>query len=222
MVHDKLIKNIFDENLNYVDNLDYSIYDGLEFKQNPKITLVTCSDSRLDINTIKKDTVNYLFSIRCIGNQFKTAKGSIDYGILHLKTPLLVFLGHTNCGAIKAGISDYSNENESIKNELDYLNLGLKDHGIDLNDNLCVDKLAEVSLDYQISLASLEYKDLIDNGDLMIIGLMLDLNKSYGNEKCKIYLTNINNEKNIDKLKKSSCLKLVNENIVNSRIKRLV
>ena len=45
---------------------------------------------------------NDLFMVRNIGNQMATAEGSVEYGVRHLHTPLLLIIGHAACGAIKA------------------------------------------------------------------------------------------------------------------------
>ncbi|OMH39951.1 carbonic anhydrase [Desulfurobacterium indicum] len=93
--------------------------------QHPIVTMVTCSDARFHPTVFFKDPVDKVFVIRNIGNQLANARGSIDYGVYHLHTPILLILGHTHCGAVKAGLHDYSKETEGIKNELDHLHLPL-------------------------------------------------------------------------------------------------
>jgi carbonic anhydrase len=44
-----------------------------------------------------------LFVVRVAGNVCDTDEiGSIEYGLAHVKTPVLVVLGHTRCGAVTA------------------------------------------------------------------------------------------------------------------------
>ena len=44
-----------------------------------------------------------LFIIRVAGNVCDTDEvGSIEYGLAHVNTPVLVVLGHTQCGAVTA------------------------------------------------------------------------------------------------------------------------
>ena len=59
--------------------------------------------------------------IETIGNQMTSSQGSVDYGILHLHTPVLLNMGHTDCGAIKAFMKGYEKENDAVKCELDNL-----------------------------------------------------------------------------------------------------
>ncbi|RJX34551.1 MAG: carbonic anhydrase [Desulfarculus sp.] len=66
-------------------------------------TVLTCSDSRVPVEIIFDAGVMDLFVVRVAGNVVKTDEaGSIEYGLAHVKTPLLVVLGHTGCGAVEA------------------------------------------------------------------------------------------------------------------------
>jgi carbonic anhydrase len=40
--------------------------------------------------------------IRKIGNQLGSNLGDVEYGVRHLNTPLLVVVGHDDCGAVVA------------------------------------------------------------------------------------------------------------------------
>lgn len=47
-----------------------------------------------------------LFTIRVAGNVIDRHQlGSIEYAVSHLKSPLVVVLGHTHCGAVAATIA---------------------------------------------------------------------------------------------------------------------
>ncbi len=66
-------------------------------------TVITCSDSRVPVEHIFDAGVMDLFVIRVAGNVVDTDEaGSIEYGLAHVHTPLLVVLGHTQCGAVTA------------------------------------------------------------------------------------------------------------------------
>src|SRR5262249_30186505 len=58
-----------------------------------------------------------------IGNQVANAEGSVEYGVHHLHTPVLLILGHTGCGAVKAAMGDYSKESDAIRRELEPLKI---------------------------------------------------------------------------------------------------
>ena len=71
--------------------------------QKPFVTVVTCSDSRVVPEYIFDENIGQIFVIRTAGNIVDTITlGSIEYGVEHLHTPLLVVLGHEKCGAVTA------------------------------------------------------------------------------------------------------------------------
>ena len=66
-------------------------------------TVITCSDSRVPVERLFDAGIMDLFVIRVAGNVVDTDEaGSIEYGLAHVNTPVLVVLGHTQCGAVKA------------------------------------------------------------------------------------------------------------------------
>ncbi|MDR4497260.1 MAG: carbonic anhydrase [Candidatus Scalindua sp.] len=71
--------------------------------QHPFATIIACSDSRVPVEILFDQGVGDLFVIKVAGNVCNTDEiGSIEYGVDHLGTPVLVVLGHTNCGACTA------------------------------------------------------------------------------------------------------------------------
>jgi len=83
--------------------------DGLRRKdladngQHPFASILTCADSRVPAERVFDQGVGDLFVIRVAGNVAGTSEsGTIEYGAEHLKTPLLVVMGHTKCGAVAA------------------------------------------------------------------------------------------------------------------------
>jgi carbonic anhydrase len=66
-------------------------------------TVITCSDSRVPVEHIFDAGIMDIFVIRVAGNVCDTDEvGSIEYGLAHVNTPVLVVLGHTQCGAVTA------------------------------------------------------------------------------------------------------------------------
>lgn len=71
--------------------------------QKPIATILDCSDSRVPVEQIFDQGVGDLFTIRVAGNVADTDEvGSVEYGVGHLGTPVLIVLGHTGCGAVTA------------------------------------------------------------------------------------------------------------------------
>lgn len=66
-------------------------------------TVISCSDSRVPVERIFDAGIMDLFVIRVAGNVVDTNEaGSIEYGLAHVDCPVLVVLGHTQCGAVTA------------------------------------------------------------------------------------------------------------------------
>lgn len=71
--------------------------------QHPFAVVVTCSDSRVSPEIIFDEGIGDLFVIRTAGNLMSDLElGSIEYAVEHLGATLVVVLGHTECGAVKA------------------------------------------------------------------------------------------------------------------------
>jgi carbonic anhydrase len=77
--------------------------------QAPFAVIVGCADSRAGPETLFDQGVGDLFVVRIAGNVVdgagNTVKGSIEYAVAELKSPLIMVLGHSECGAVKAAIS---------------------------------------------------------------------------------------------------------------------
>ena len=74
-------------------------------EQHPFAILLTCSDSRVPPEILFDQGIGDLFVIRVAGNVADSVGlGSIEYGVATFACPLVVVLGHTNCGAVKAAV----------------------------------------------------------------------------------------------------------------------
>ena len=114
----EILNVMFRDNQEFVNNHQKNYFDKFINKQTPKAIIVACSDSRFQTDSILKDSTNELFVIRNIGNQFDTAQGSIEYGVYHLKIPVLIFIGHSNCGAVKAVIQKKEDNNLNLEQDI--------------------------------------------------------------------------------------------------------
>lgn len=74
--------------------------------QTPFTVLVGCSDSRVPPEILFGLGLGELFIVRNAGNTVDlTALGSIEYAVTQLGVPLIVVMGHENCGAVSAALS---------------------------------------------------------------------------------------------------------------------
>lgn len=75
-------------------------------EQHPIVTILGCSDSRVNDPDIYDMPLGKIFSIKTAGEALDyVAIASVEYGIGHLETPLLLVEGHDGCGAVKAAFS---------------------------------------------------------------------------------------------------------------------
>lgn len=76
--------------------------------QRPVAVIVGCSDSRVPPEILFDQGIGDLFVVRVAGNVVEGAgpsvKGSIEYAVAELHVPLIVVLGHSQCGAVKAAL----------------------------------------------------------------------------------------------------------------------
>lgn len=74
-----------------------------EHGQHPFVSMLACSDSRVPVERIFDQGVGDIFVIRVAGNVCAVDEtGTIEYGVGHVGTPLVVVLGHSSCGAVTA------------------------------------------------------------------------------------------------------------------------
>ncbi len=107
-----------------------SLYTDLEKKgQKPKAMIISCCDSRVDVNQIlaanpgdffiHRNVAN-LIPVLNVNNRNNEITSSIDYAVLTLKISRIIILGHSSCGGIDYALKKFSgegnNEGESSLN----------------------------------------------------------------------------------------------------------
>jgi carbonic anhydrase len=74
--------------------------------QEPFAAILCCADSRVDPGWLFACGSGELFQVRSAGNTaFDEAIASLEYAVAVLGTPLVVVLGHSTCGAVKAAMA---------------------------------------------------------------------------------------------------------------------
>jgi len=176
-------------------------FESFRFEQKPYITLVTCADSRVPLNALMPDTSNRVFVIQNIGNQILSTEGSVDYGIFHLKTPILLFLGHSDCGAIKAYLKGFEQETYNIKHELDFLRPTIRETQNVSDFEELHSRIIEKNLDYQVNIAYKKYRELIQKGELTVMAGFYDFKGEFGKGMGDIVIVNVNKIKETSELR---------------------
>lgn len=101
-------------------NLQHRTLEEYEFvkmaaKQNPFAIILGCSDSRVPAELIFDQGIGDLFVIRVAGNIVAPSLvGSIEYAVQQFGTPLVVVMGHSNCGAVTACIEELQAEKRGV------------------------------------------------------------------------------------------------------------
>jgi carbonic anhydrase len=95
--------------------------------QKPFAVILACSDSRVPPEIIFDQGLGNIFVVRNAGNIADSlAMGSIEFAVAHLHAPLVVVVGHSECGAVKSAYADgggceegkYSANLQSILNRI--------------------------------------------------------------------------------------------------------
>jgi len=82
--------------------------------QAPLAAIVACADSRVGPELIFDQGIGDLFVVRVAGNVVADAgpvvKGSLEFAVAELGVKLILVLGHSQCGAVKAAIEHIDNK----------------------------------------------------------------------------------------------------------------
>ena len=159
-------------------------------------TVVACSDSRVPVEAIFDAGVMDLFIVRIAGNVCGVDEcGSIEYGISHVRTPLLVILGHSNCGAVTAATDVFIGNGQEIERNipalLEHIRPAVvrsaKKHKLTehASKGLCPvlkEAIIETAIEenirqsfYELFLASPMACELVKSGQLLALGAFFDI-----------------------------------------------
>lgn len=193
-----VLKNIVQDNQKFVRSRGPAYYSKFQNEQHPRATVVTCADSRMHIHALDGSPDGDLFVVRNIGNQITTAEGSVEYGIHHLHTPLLLIVGHVACGAIKAASGDYSKESGPIRAELDTIQIPKGDGSLNS---------VKLNVNNQVKYAISKFESKVLNGELTVIGAVYDFKNEMGKGQGKLNIVNVNGETEPERLAKLDLMK---------------
>ena len=107
---DQAIQVLRQGNRRYVANKlelrDFSpVGERIASSQKPFAAIITCADSRISPSIVFDIHLGNLFVSRIAGNTVDTGTlGSTEYAVAVLGVKVVVVLGHTNCGAVKAAL----------------------------------------------------------------------------------------------------------------------
>lgn len=93
---------------NQIDAKDFSSGRAARAKaQYPIAAILSCADSRVAPELVFDQGPGDLFVVRVAGNYLSgDSLASLEYAVGVLKVPLIMVLGHTECGAVKATVAE--------------------------------------------------------------------------------------------------------------------
>ena len=198
-----ILDNLTQDNAVYVKSHKPAYFQDMIAGQHPRATIITCSDSRVHTHALDKTPDGDLFMIRNIGNQLVTAEGSVEYGVRHLHTPVLMIIGHASCGAVKAAMGGYEDIEPAIKKELYSLHV----LGKNAKDNMEVMNSVESNVHDQVKAATQKFEPEIKSGKLMVLGAVYDFRNDYKQGNGRLVLVDVNGEKDPAKIKAATQFK---------------
>ncbi len=149
--------------------------------QHPYATIIGCSDSRVPVEELFDAGIGDLFIIRVAGNVVaEDEAGSIEYGVEHLGTPVLVVLGHTSCGAVTAVVKNadvHGNIPGLVDNIIPAANKARDVHGHEYSEELLTSAINNnvwQSIEDLLTMSSIT-AELVKSGRLRIVGAVYDI-----------------------------------------------
>jgi carbonic anhydrase len=134
-------------------------------KQEPFAAVLACADSRVPVELVFDQTIGHIFVTRLAGN-FVTPEitASLEYGVAVLGVKVLLVLGHTSCGAIKAAMKA-----DAVPGQISTLYAALRQAVAQSGGN--VDKAIEINAKIQADLLSTSspvIRDAVKAGKLKV------------------------------------------------------
>jgi carbonic anhydrase len=183
------MSDVLTDNQTYMEHGE-KFFAAFADKQTPRATVITCADSRVHTTAWDVTPENDDFVIRNIGNQVENAEGSIEYGVEHLRTPLLLVIGHTGCGAVKAAMGDTSKLSAPIQHELEHIHLPKPGAGKSPEAAWAEAVIANVN--NQVETALKHFGKDVQAGQLTVVGAVYDFRNDLLQGAGKLSIVNVN------------------------------
>lgn len=124
-------------------------------KQQPFTSVLSCSDSRAPVEMLFDQALGDVFSVRLAGNiASDKVIGSLEFSSKYLGSKLIVVLGHTDCGAVKAACDDFREGH--IGEIINLIRPAVRmektiDENRDSSNNVFLNKVCELNVTVQIN-----------------------------------------------------------------------
>lgn len=174
-------------NIRFLSNLKVnrdllSLVDQYSKAQFPFAAVLGCSDSRVPVELIFDQGLGDLFVVRLAGNiASKNAIGSLEFSCKYLGSKIIVVLGHSACGAVKAACDHVQEGN--ITELVNHITPALDKEITTINNRNSqnsefVSNMIHHNVDYQIETILSEseiLRDMYFEGKILIVGAVYDI-----------------------------------------------
>jgi carbonic anhydrase len=183
------LKDAFEDNKTYMEH-GPKFFSAFADAELPRATVVTCSDSRVQPQGWDETSENDDYTVRNFGNQIAGEEGSIEYGVEHLNTPLLLIIGHTGCEAVKAATGDTSKLSKPLQAQLKTLQIPRPTQG--KNENQAWAEGVVANVHNQVNAALKRYGKRVQSGSLTVVGAVFDFRDDLGQGPGKLVIVDVN------------------------------
>ena len=169
---------------NLIGNKDMqSLVEATKNKQHPFASFLSCSDSRAPVELLFDQALGDIFSVRLAGNiASDKCIGSLEFSSKYLGSKLIVVMGHSSCGAVKAACDDFKDGHigeivNMIKPAIRHEKTVLDDRSS--KNEAFVHKICELNVRYQIDQiirTSDIIQDMITAKQIGVVGGVYNLN----------------------------------------------
>jgi carbonic anhydrase len=141
-------------------------------KQEPFAAVLACADSRVPVELVFDQTIGQIFVTRVAGNMVTPEIiASLEYGVAVLGVEVLLVLGHSGCGAVKAAMKADSVPGQ-ISALYPYLRPAVEQSGGDFNKAIAANAKIQAGL---LRTSSPVIRDAIKAGKLKVESAVYDL-----------------------------------------------
>ena len=152
-------------------------------EQRPFASFLSCSDSRAPVELLFDQALGDIFSVRLAGNiASDKCIGSLEFSSKYLGSKLIVVMGHSSCGAVKAACDDFKDGH--IGEIINMIKPAIRHEKTVTDDRTSkneafVQKICELNVQYQIDQiirTSDIIQDMLTAKQIGVVGGIYDLN----------------------------------------------
>jgi len=160
--------------------------------EKPRATVLACADSRVQAGAWDSSPENDDYTVRNLGNQLATSRGSVQYGVEQLHTPVLLIVGHTGCDAVKTVMNKAVKGKDAIGDELSRMKLADRRRGGDSGEWSGLTSAVVANVDAQVAEAVAQFSPFVQSGELTVVGAVYDFANELDDGHGRLRIVNVN------------------------------